>query len=66
MKQILEKSQNLCKEDHYTKAIDLKWSEKKSNDEIFAEMIVTYKFFLPQTFTSHVMFNSKKLQIFTV
>ena len=37
----------------------------KSKDEILADMIVSYKYFLPQTFTSHVFFNSKKLLIKT-
>ena len=39
--------------------------KSKSNDEILADMIVNYKFFLPQIFTSHVFFNSNKLLINT-
>tara|TARA_Y100001970_G_scaffold285175_1_gene404186 strand:+ start:2729 stop:3166 length:438 start_codon:yes stop_codon:yes gene_type:complete len=39
--------------------------KSKSNNEIFADMIVKYSFFLPQTFTSHVYFDSKKLKINT-
>ena len=37
----------------------------KSKDELWADMIVSYKYFLPQTFTSHVYFNSNKLLINT-
>jgi len=37
----------------------------KSKDEIFADMIVDHKYFVPQKFTSHVFFNSKKLKINT-
>ena len=37
----------------------------KSKNEILADMIVCYKFFLPQIFTSHVFFNSNKLSINT-
>ena len=37
----------------------------KSNNEIFADMVVSYKFFFPQIFTSHVLFNSNKLSIKT-
>ena len=39
--------------------------KSKSKDEILADMIVKYNLFLPQTFTSHVFFNSKKLIINT-
>jgi len=39
--------------------------KSKSENEILADMIVSYKFFIPQTFTSHVIFNSKKLFINT-
>jgi len=37
----------------------------KSKNEILADMIVCYKFFLPQIFTSHVFFNSNRLSINT-
>ena len=37
----------------------------KKRNEILADMIVKYKLFLPQKFTSHVQFNKKKLQIKT-
>ena len=37
----------------------------KSKNELLADMIVSYKYFLPQTFTSHVFFNSNKLLINT-
>ena len=40
--------------------------KSKSNAEILADMIVNYSFFLPQTFTSHVFFNSNKLSINTI
>jgi len=39
--------------------------KSKSNEEILADMIVNYKFFLPEIFTSHVFFNSNKLLIYT-
>ena len=39
--------------------------KSESNNEIFADMIVKYSFFLPQTFTSHVCYDSKKLKINT-
>tara|TARA_B100000686_G_C16759450_1_gene957732 strand:+ start:928 stop:1365 length:438 start_codon:yes stop_codon:yes gene_type:complete len=39
--------------------------KSKKKDEIFADMIVTYKLFLPQKFTSHVIYNAKKLLIST-
>ena len=39
--------------------------KSKSNNEIYADMIVRYSFFLPQTFTSHVYFDPKKLKIIT-
>tara|TARA_B100000029_G_scaffold466211_1_gene501521 strand:+ start:191 stop:628 length:438 start_codon:yes stop_codon:yes gene_type:complete len=38
-------------------------SQKKN--QILAEMLVNYKLFPPQKFTSHVVFNSKKLFIST-
>ena len=37
----------------------------KSKNELLADMIVSYKYFLPQIFTSHVFFNSNKLIINT-
>ena len=37
----------------------------RSKNEMLAEMIVCYKYFLPQTLTSHVMFDSNKLLINT-
>ena len=37
----------------------------RSKNEMLADMIVSYRYFLPQTFTSHVMFNSNKLLINT-
>ena len=37
----------------------------KSKNMILAEMIVTYNYFLPQKFTSHVSYNSNKLFINT-
>ena len=37
----------------------------KSKNEMLADMIVSYRYFLPQTFTSHVMFDSNQLLINT-
>ena len=37
----------------------------RSKNEMLADMIVGYRYFLPQTFTSHVMFDSNKLLINT-
>ena len=37
----------------------------RSKNEMLADMIVSYRYFLPQTFTSHVMFDSNKLLINT-
>ena len=37
----------------------------RSKNEMLADMIVSYKYFLSQTFTSHVMFDSNKLLINT-
>ena len=37
----------------------------RSKNEMLADMIVNYRYFLPQTFTSHVMFDSNKLFINT-
>ena len=37
----------------------------RSKNEMLADMIVSYRYFLPQTFTSHVIFNSNKLLINT-
>ncbi len=37
----------------------------KSKNEMLADMIVCYRYFLPQTFTSHIMFDSNKLLINT-
>ena len=37
----------------------------KTEKEIFADMIVWYKLFLPQTFGSHVVYDRKKLNINT-
>ena len=37
----------------------------RSKNEMLADMIVCYRYFLPQTFTSHVMFDSDKLLINT-
>jgi coenzyme Q-binding protein COQ10 len=39
--------------------------KSRSENEMVADMIVCYKYFLPQTFTSHVMFDSNKLIINT-
>ena len=39
--------------------------KSRSKNEMLADMIVCYKYFLPQTFTSHVMFDSNKLLINT-
>ena len=39
--------------------------KSKTQNEIVADMIVKYKFFLPKIFTSHVFFDSKKLIIKT-
>ncbi len=37
----------------------------RSKNEMLADMIVYYRYFLPQTFTSHIMFDSNKLLINT-
>ena len=37
----------------------------RSKNEMLADMIVCYKYFLPQTFTSYVIFDSNKLLINT-
>ena len=37
----------------------------RSKNEMLADMIVSYRYFLTQTFTSHVMFDSNKLLINT-
>ena len=37
----------------------------RSKNEMLADMIVKYRYFLSQTFTSHVMFDSNKLLINT-
>ena len=37
----------------------------RSKNEMLADMIVSYRYFLPQTFTSHVMFDSNQLLINT-
>ena len=39
--------------------------KSKSKNEILADMIVSYKYFFPQKFTSQVFFNSKNLSINT-
>ena len=39
--------------------------KSKSKNEMLADMIVSYKNFLPYTFTSHVIFASNKLKIST-
>ena len=39
--------------------------KSKNKNHIFADMIVSYKFFLPQTFTSEVYFDEKNLNIST-
>ena len=64
-------------EDLYKIVLDIKkypefipWCKKiiiksKSKEELLADMIVSYKYFLPQTFTSHVFFNSNILLINT-
>ena len=39
--------------------------KKKSKNEMLADMIVCYRYFLQQTFTSHVKFDSNKLLIYT-
>ncbi len=39
--------------------------KSRSKNEMLADMIVCYKYFLPQTFTSHVIFDSNKLLIYT-
>ena len=33
----------------------------KNKNEIYADMVVWYKYFMPQTFGSHVTFDKKKL-----
>jgi ribosome-associated toxin RatA of RatAB toxin-antitoxin module len=35
----------------------------KNKNEIYADMVVWYKYFMPQTFGSHVTFDKKKLSI---
>jgi len=37
----------------------------RSKNEMLADMIVSYRYFFPQTFTSHIMFDSNKLLINT-
>ena len=37
----------------------------RSKNEMLADMIVCYRYFFPQTFTSHIMFDSNKLLINT-
>ena len=37
----------------------------KTEKEIFADMVVWYKYFMPQTFGSHVTYDKKKLNIQT-
>ena len=37
----------------------------KNKNEIYADMVVWYKYFMPQTFGSHVSFDKKKLAITT-
>ena len=37
----------------------------RSKNEMLADMIVCYRYFLPQTFTSHIKFDSNKLLINT-
>ena len=37
----------------------------KNKNEIYADMVVWYKYFMPQTFGSHVTFDKKKLSIST-
>ena len=37
----------------------------KSDNEIYADMIVWYKYFMPQKFGSHVIFDKEKLNIKT-
>ena len=39
--------------------------KSRTNKEILADMIVSYKFSLPQTFTSHVFYDSNNLFIST-
>ena len=39
--------------------------KSRTKNEMLADMIVCYRYFLPQTFTSHVMFDSNKLLINT-
>ena len=39
--------------------------KSKTKNELLADMIVCYKYFLPQTFTSHVIFDSNQLIIDT-
>ena len=39
--------------------------KSRSKKEMLADMIVCYKYFLPQTFTSHVIFDSNNLLINT-
>lgn len=39
--------------------------KSRSENEMVANMIVCYKYFLPQTFTSHIMFDLSKLLINT-
>ena len=37
----------------------------KNKNEIYADMVVWYKYFMPQTFGSHVTFDKKTLSIST-
>ena len=39
--------------------------KSKTKNEMLADMIVSYKYFFPQIFTSHVFFNLNKLSIKT-
>ena len=39
--------------------------KSRTKNEMLADMIVCYKYFLPHTFTSHVVFDSKNLLINT-
>ena len=37
----------------------------KNKNEIYADMVVWYKYFMPQTFGSHVTYDKKRLSIST-
>ena len=40
--------------------------KSRCKNELLADMVISYKKFLPQTFTSHVFYDLKKLSINTI